>query len=161
LKEIRAISYYKRSVSHLYVTPDSKTLVSASAYERKVHITDLTTENEPRVIEKFGNTIPLSTVLMTHDGKSLIVGGARSGKDNESTKLFIVYDLLTGMLVRHLEELEDSIQTVINPALSPDDKVLAVADYEGGVQLWDIASGKKLQEWREIGYMKRLNFSPD
>ncbi len=46
-------------------------------------------------------------------------------------------------------------------AISPDDKMLATSSDKGGIFLWELASGKKLKEWRLPFRVLQVAFAPD
>jgi serine/threonine protein kinase/WD40 repeat protein len=47
-------------------------------------------------------------------------------------------------------------------AFSPDDRLLAIADWDGVIQLWDPESGEELFRWKpEPGSHSQLQFAPD
>jgi WD40 repeat protein len=67
----------------------------------------------------------------------------------------------TGKLVRTFRCPDVQLATAVD--LSPDGKVLAVADSPRGGVLVDVATGKKRTGWSEksVGNVERLTFSPD
>src|SRR2546423_11764915 len=66
---------------------------------------------------------------------------------------------------RHCVELfspDPRIQVFVSYALSPDGELLAaVKSNPTTVLIWEVTSGKKLQEWRETNFIYTLAFSPD
>jgi WD40 repeat protein len=95
----------------------------------------------------------MDAVAFSPDGKTLASGG---------TTAVQVWDLATGMEVRRFKTPEDGVRPV---AFSRDGKILASAGDTKSqgvrVMLWDVASGKALQEFHPTASVTCLAFNPD
>ncbi len=66
-----------------------------------------------------------------------------------------IWNWRTGQLLRRLDQAGRAL------ALSSDGQLLAVAGADGGIKVWEVATGKLAREWPTRGPVWALDFSPD
>jgi WD40 repeat protein len=96
------------------------------------------------------------------DGRRIVTGG-RLHHDVPR-----IWDAATGTLVAELGRHEHGVE---DAAFSPDAALVATADGDGAIRVWDAASGDELRSirgpaevslpTREMGYERSVEFSPD
>jgi serine/threonine protein kinase/WD40 repeat protein len=171
-------------------SPDSQ-IVAAGTSDNKVWLWNLLTQTGrgglPGVIPEFehglakwdpiipagprqlvGHKAPVRSVAFSHDGETLA-----SGSFDGTTRL---WDVSTGRpkSTLPLSVLPSHAGKVNRLAFSPDDQILAVAEFgespefpelagaPGRVTLWDLASGREFQVLRgHRGHVLSLAYSPD
>jgi len=80
---------------------------------------------------------------------------------SESSKIDI-YNLSDGTLKKSLKsEKQTEKSYVLRTEFSPNGKLLAVADWDGSVTIWDVESGEKKNLFTESEGVHALAFSPD
>jgi WD40 repeat protein len=101
-----------------------------------------------------------SKPFFSPDGQSVIV--AQLNTDGDQSRIGL-WDARTAKFVR---SLGDSMGAVHKLVFAPNGKMVATGDGNGlqpgrTVCLWDVATGKKLKEWKLPGKLVGLAFSPD
>ncbi len=102
---------------------------------------------------------PVSAMSFSADGHLLAMEG-----DINGVELVRLWDLATRRLVGPVITTgEGSSYTGpgLAVALSPDGRILATADFDGGVQLWDVSSGQRIGVQASTARVTALAFSPD
>jgi RNA polymerase sigma factor (sigma-70 family) len=120
--------------SKIAYAPDGKTLASAEG--PVLHLLDPDTGRDRRATSE-AHHAEINTLLFADSGRTLVSGSA--------DRTVRVWDLTTGqqrLVLKH----EGWVRSM---ALSPDGKTLATGVYypEGGIALWELATGKKLATW--------------
>jgi WD40 repeat protein len=131
------------------VSPDHRTLVTASEKDNTLRLWDATT-GQPRGVPPLqGHMRRVRSVVFSPDGKTLVSG------DEETWRL---WDVATGRM-QSVARLKEGVNSV---AFSPDGKTLVFGD-DTTLDLWDVATrqsrGVPLQ-----GHTEKVNsvaFSPD
>jgi hypothetical protein len=143
----------------LAFSPDGKLLAGAST-NKVLWRWDLT-EAKPRELASLGHASMVSAVTFTGDSQWLATGsGDRiiSGrKPSGEVRLWeAAAPLLTqpGTLARH-----SSFVTAVS--LRPDGRVIASADFDGRLMLWDLAVGKVIRQWKLPVPINCAGFAPD
>ena len=116
------------TVYTLAVTPDGKTLVSAST-DDSVRVWDVATGKERAVLT--GHNASIWRLAISPDGKMVA-----SASMDHTVKL---WDLGTSELLATLTA-GDKVRSV---AFSPDGKILAVGTEDGALELWDVATRER------------------
>jgi WD40 repeat protein len=132
--------------------PGGKQLLTGGD-DGRVHFWDVKTGREVRSFRV--NDIYLLALALSPNGKTLAVAG-------ESNKAVTLWDLQTG---RRLHRLVGHPQTVYSVHFSPDGKLLASGCMGHEVRVWDVRSGKQLQNLPhpagQSNYIHATVFSPD
>jgi WD40 repeat protein len=133
-------------VPSLAVTPDGKTLVSASY--KTVKIWDLATGKERATLK--GHTDWVWSVAITRDGKTIA-----SGSNDKTVKLWNITTGKETMTYKGRFQLR-------SVGFTPDGKTLAAGTNNLNTTLWDVASGKERTtlRGRSIGVSSPV-FAPD
>jgi RNA polymerase sigma factor (sigma-70 family) len=136
----------QEAIARVVFSPDSKYVATAS-WEDAVHLWDAASGKLLREWKHFG---PLAFLP---DGRSLICAGWTDGKVR-------VLDLNTGAESRQFLAHKKGVHDL---ALSRDGKLLATDYGYESLRLWDLASGRAIQDfggWRE-SHVLRVALSPD
>jgi eukaryotic-like serine/threonine-protein kinase len=99
-------------------------------------------------------------VAFSPDGRWLASCG---GAESEQGEIFL-WDVATGQEVRRFHGQGKKLELVVRVAFSPDGNTLASSDRDNTVQLWDVASGRRLATTASNGgtaEIQSLAFSPD
>jgi RNA polymerase sigma factor (sigma-70 family) len=129
-----------RSVVHwLAYAPDGKTLATAS-WDRTVKLWE--TETGKLLATLRGHRDPVLALAFAHDGQTLASCASKWGPgtspDGPSPGEVIIWDLKTQ---KPRTRLRDFAERLFGVAFSPDDRLLAVAGWDGSVTLWKRESG--------------------
>ena len=127
----------------LSFSPDGKTLAAVGG--EAVYLWDATTGKEVCRLRGSGFASP----AFSPDGKLLALAAENAVR---------LFEVATGIGVRTLGGHSDRVQAL---AFAPDGKVLASGGRDGGLCLWDVASGKELRQVRAGGFVTALAFHPD
>lgn len=129
-------------------SPDDKVL--AVGAEEAILLADVATGK--RLHELRGHTGPVSSLVFTRDGKTLI-----SGAHDYGTIRF--WDVASGKEQRQLSRCRGFVESL---ALSADGEVLAVAAEPGLVRLWNVRTGlEQLRDYAPYREIRGVAWSPD
>jgi WD40 repeat protein len=137
--------WHGRTINSVAFSPDGKSIVSGS---QGIYLWDVATGKKR--CDFSGHSSRVRSVDFTSDGKTLI------GADSSSDAVYF-WDLTTEGRTRHVGELpngeenrsNDPANEVRHVAVAPDGKTPATT--QGGLFLWDIATGKKRSELKSDG----------
>ena len=135
------------SITGLALSPDGTTLVSSSAADGKIKVSDLMGKQSPRVLDSYPSTIDIQ---FTSDGRRLIIPDQGIG--------IVVLDAAS---LAELPSLRINQRRVTNLAVHHND-VVATVGVEDQIVLWDMESGKQLATFiGHEGNVSDIAFSPD
>ncbi|MBY0524021.1 MAG: WD40 repeat domain-containing protein [Gemmataceae bacterium] len=143
-KELRRLRH-RRGVIALAFSPDDKLLVSAGA-DSYVRLWNARTGE---ALHQFSTKDARSCIAFSPDSRVLAIGSGGT---------VFRFDTDTGRELTPLAELE---VVVVALAFAPDGKTLASATEEGAIQVWDLATGKRLRDMPHGNGSLALAFSPD
>ncbi len=95
-----------------------------------------------------GHLSPVTHVAVSADGKTIVSGG-----DN-----LRLWDGGTGKTIRTLEVPGGYVEAL---ALSADGKTLATGGRDKVVRLWEVSTGKEIQQYKHEGTLRAVAFAPD
>jgi WD40 repeat protein len=185
--ELACLKNTKRSIPSLAFSPDGKSLATGG-FEPDVVLWDVATGKESRRCRNIGDAHHLA---FAPDGKTVagaahceiaqcdVPSGRRlpasadaGGMPRElrftsdgkrivgQCDVFRVWDRATGRELQRLPKLPAPAMWM--QALSPDGKVIAASEHQGGIGLWDAATGTKLRTLTgHGGFAYALTFTPD
>ncbi len=159
-KELRRFAGHAEYVRCMVLSPDGRTIASASADEIRLWET-----NTGKMIRRLaGQKEPIRALAFSPDGKWLA-----SGSENGPVCL---WEIATGKVCRRFpEDSKKRWRPNRSLAFSPDGKILANGYSDHTLFLWDVATGAKLREiagtgsetyqgWNDGG-IQCVVFSPD
>ncbi len=141
---VRRLLGHTRDINRLLVSPDGKTLISASN-DRTVKFWDaLSDAGEP------------GTVVL-NDGVPLkgVVEKVAKLPDSPSPRVAKV------IVQKPLKELTGHKEWVQGLAQTPDGKRLVTGDEQGVIIVWDLPAGKELNRWQVKNWVRSVGISPD
>ena len=136
----RRLSGHTNEITRMLITPDQKTLISASN-DRTIKYWDMTTSN---------------------GDAGLVVLNERARYEAESRKKKMPDAVEVKVQVqKHALELTAHKDWVLGLSMTPDGKTLVTGDDKGVVIVWDRAAGKEIRRWKLNGWAWGLGVSPD
>ena len=119
------------SINSLTVTPDGKTIVSASS-DHTIKLWEISSGKEIQIIK--GHSSDINSVAISFDGKYIVSGDGTYGASG-TIKL---WELKSGKELRTFNGFPYSVESV---AITPDGKYIVSID-NNTIDLWEISSGK-------------------
>ncbi len=126
------LSGHTGSVNALAISPCDRFLISGSA-DRTIKIWNLTTPlTKPQIIEQYSHGV--TTVAITPNGNYFI-----SAAQDNCLKIWCMKTR------KNIYTYENTIKNINSIAISPDNKLMAIGNTKGTVQLWDLETQELLQ----------------
>lgn len=144
LDPVRRLVGHSGAINRLLVTPDGKTLISASN-DRTVKYWDALSDSGVPGKVVLNDGAPLKGVVEKVDKLPALP---------PPHEVKVVVQKPTRELTGHKEWVQGLSQ-------SPDGKRLATGDDQGGVIVWDLPTGKELNRWQCKDWVRSLALSPD
>ena len=153
-KLIHSLKGHTYKINYLTISPDGKTLISQfHNYETKVW--DLLTYQEIPTFNVPRRQV-IDSVAINSDEK-LIVNGSRENRVK-------VWDLITNQIVNSfdIEYISTRYPESIPTAMTPDGKILACADIDNSIKVFNLATGEKVCTLKgHLNEIRRTSISPD
>ena len=128
-QELYTLTGHTKPIIALVFTSDGKLLVSAASDEKSLHVWNMTTGKETRVIADLGNDVP---VLAAVPGGQQVAAWVASAQVN-------LIDVTTGKTVLTFEA-HDKPTLITCLAFTSDGSMAAIGGQDGKVRLWNVAT---------------------
>jgi RNA polymerase sigma factor (sigma-70 family) len=138
----------------LHFTPDGKEIVS-HGFREGTCIWDAATGCELRRIVPEAPT-QINTIALSADGRR--IAGTLLHRNEFGNKYPVaIWDRMTGKKIGETGNGKYSF-----PCFAPDSNLLAVIDYDGRIELWDVDAGRSVRSWKaHNGWIGNALFLPD
>ncbi len=146
---------HRGAVISLAFAPDGKTLASGGDEDHTLIVWDLATAKPRHVFPDHHGWV--TSIAWSPDGKVVVSGEGSNGKADQERRIH-VWDPAKGRLLREWFGHLGGVHTM---TFSPDGKTLLSSGWDARVRIWDVGSGKRLQQLRVSDGVKRFAFSPD
>jgi WD40 repeat protein len=147
---LRTLVGHSRPVYSVAVTPDGRTIVSASD-DKTIKVWDLASGACLRTL--VGDDDEIWSVAVTPDGRTIISG---SGFYDKTIK---VWDLTSGACLRTLVGHDHDVRSV---AVTPDGRTIVSGSDDKTIKVWDLASGSCLRTLvGHAGFVESVAITPD
>jgi WD40 repeat protein len=153
-KELRRFRACRGHITAAALSPDGKTLATGTLVNNIIRLWDATTGKE--LLTHPGHKDKVLAVAISPDGKTMVSGGY--------DQPIWLWDLKGNKSPRMLQSLPIRAgwgRCVNTLAVSPDSELVAIAGFlDSAVRLWDVASGKRLKEFKDQKYLSCVTFAP-
>jgi RNA polymerase sigma factor (sigma-70 family) len=136
-------------ITSLAVAPTGR-LVASAGSDCLIRLWEPLTGKEVRVLR--GHPSAIRSLALSPDGGSLVSVSQEDGTIR-------LWDLATGRELRQFMGLDEKESVFLEPAISPDGKLLATAG--STLRVWDMATGKELHRLKGHELTSSVAFSPD
>jgi WD40 repeat protein len=140
---VRHLAGHRNEINRIIVTPDGKTLISASS-DHTVRYWDALSEDGE------SGTVNLNGLARA----GVIQLNVKPPEPLEPVEVDVVVQKATRELNGHKEWVHGLAQT-------PDGKTLVTGDDKGVVIVWDLPAGRELRRWQSKYWARALGVSPD
>jgi WD40 repeat protein len=140
---VRTLVGHTNEINRMLVTPDGKTLISASS-DHTVKYWDAQSDQGE------SGKVVLNGILL----KSVVPLNAKPPEEPEPIEAVVVVQKPVRELTGHNEWVHGLTQT-------PDGKILVTGDDRGVVIVWELPTGKEVRRWQADFWMRALGVSPD
>jgi RNA polymerase sigma factor (sigma-70 family) len=139
-KEAGRVAGVGEPLLSLAFLPDGKTLVTSATGRRPLTFWDVKTGKETGTLAD-ARPDPPRYVAVSPDGKRVATVGTAPGS-------LTLWDRESGRSLWKDEWQEQRVRSSARPVFSPDGRALAASGFGGCIQLWDVATGKPLNDGR-------------
>ena len=146
------------SAVRIAYTPDGKTLIAGQCFDSKVGLWDVASGKKRQELDAKAGSI--FSLALSPDGATLATGSRQGGVP--------LWDVKTGRLIRTLPAASERACTDV--AFSPNGKSLAAVESDSYssnfkdrncISIWDIATGKKLSQFKGGSQLGNIAYSRD
>lgn len=135
-------------VNYLTISPDGKTLASASA-DKTIKLWNLVTGQEIRTLQ--GHASFINYLVISPDGQILASASA--------DKTIKIWNLTTGQIIRTITGHDNYVNYL---AMSPDGQMLVSASADKTIKVWNLTTGKEIRTLKgHPTYIDYFVISPD
>lgn len=141
---VRRLVGHTNEINRILITPDGKTLISASSDHTVKYWDALSDQGEPGSVVLNDGFLP--------KGVTEKVEKVPPPPAPVEVKVIIQ---------KPVRDLTNHAEWVLGLAQTPDGKTLVTGDDQGVIILWDLPAGKELRRWRATQWISSLGISPD
>ncbi|ETO19380.1 WD-40 repeat protein [Reticulomyxa filosa] len=136
--QIRVFEGHMSKVSSIHFSPDGQTIVSSS-WDATIRLWDVKSGQE---IKRFEGNSVINDAEFSPDGLKIV---SCSSDRKINIQILIGHEM-----------------GVTDVRFSHDDKIIASCSYDKTIRLWDVKSGKEIQQLKgHTAYVRALDFSPN
>lgn len=150
--KLKKLTYDKTKITSASFSPDGNIL--AICCSGMIRVIDASSGSELYKLIDAGFR-SMQSASFSPDGSKLAVGG----HDDNYNSVIIVWDVASRTVLHRLHYKGDMLNNPIS--FSPDGNMLASGSDDGIVHIWDVASAKEIQEFKQDGMVTSVDFSPD
>ena len=140
---VRRLAGHTNEINRIIVTPDGKTLISASC-DHTVRCWDAQSDQGE----------PGTAIINGIERASVVQLNAKPAEVPEPIEVNVVVQGPTRELTGHQE-------WVHGLAVAADGKTVVTGDDHGIVMVWDLPEGRQRRQWKVVNWVRALDISPD
>jgi WD40 repeat protein len=148
-KELKRLDGHSAQVNEVVFSPDGKRALTGGA-DKSVRLWDL--ESGKELLKLGGHNTSVPRVAFSPDGRRALSGG------HHPDQRICLWNLETGTLLKTLEGHAGHVHGV---AFLPDGERAVSCSFDGTIRLWDLDSGKQIEEIKGPREMHALALSSD